>query len=134
MRFRRYQVDQVRRELGKLLNEVAILERGASDLELQIIAEQKTANDHPAEAGFIYGQYAVRAIQQRARFAHAIQATEGRIAKVQDGLRNEYRELKVVEIAQENRDTAEAAEANRAAQAVLDEIGLELHRHRDGRL
>ena len=131
-RFRRYQVDQVRRELGKLLNEVAILERGASDLELQIVAEQKAANEHPAEAGFIYGQYAVRAIQQRARFAHAIQTTEGRIAEVQDGLRKEYRELKVVEIAQENRDTAEAAEANRVAQAVLDEIGIELHRRRDG--
>jgi flagellar export protein FliJ len=132
MRFRRYQVDQVRRELGKLLNEVAILERGASDLELQIVAEQKAANEHPAEAGFIYGQYAVRAIHQRTRFAHAIQVTESRIAEVQDGLRNGYRELKVVEIAQANRDTAEAAEANRAAQAVLDEIGSELHRRRDG--
>lgn len=132
MRFRRYQVDQARRDLGKLLGEVAILERGASDLELQIVAEQKAANEHPAEAGFIYGQYAVRAIEQRGRFAHAIQVMEGRIAEAQDGLRTQYRELKVVEIAQENRDTAEAAEADRAAQAVLDEIGIELHRRRDG--
>ena len=130
MRFRRYQVDQARRDLGKLLGEVAILERGASDLELQIVAEQKAANEHPAEAGFIYGQYAVRAIEQRGRFAHAIQVMEARIAEAQDGLRTQYRELKVVEIAQENRDTAEAAEADRAAQAVLDEIGIELHRRR----
>jgi len=130
MRFRRYQVDQARRDLGKLLGEVAILERGASDLELQIVAEQKAANEHPAEAGFIYGQYAVRAIEQRGRFAHAIQVMEARIAEAQDGLRTQYRELKVVEIAQENRDTAEAAEADRAAQAVLDEIGVELHRRR----
>ena len=132
MRFRRYQVDQARRDLGKLLGEVAILERGASDLELQIVAEQKAANEHPAEAGFIYGQYAVRAIEQRGRFAHAIQVMEARIAEAQDGLRTQYRELKVVEIAQENRDTAEAAEADRAAQSVLDEIGIELHRRRDG--
>ena len=130
MRFRRYQVDQARRDLGKLLGEVAILERGASDLELQIVAEQKASNEHPAEAGFIYGQYAVRAIEQRGRFAHAIQVMEARIAEAQDGLRTQYRELKVVEIAQENRDTAEAAEADRAAQAVLDEIGIELHRRR----
>jgi flagellar export protein FliJ len=130
MRFRRYQVDQARRDLGKLLNEVAILERGASDLEVQIVAEQRAANEHPAEGGFIYGQYAQRAIQQRTRFAHAIQVMEGRIAAAQDGLRNEYKELKVVEIAQENRDAAEAAEANRAAQNVLDEIGIELHRRR----
>jgi flagellar export protein FliJ len=131
MRFRRYQIDQARRELGKLLNEVAILERGASDLEVQIVAEQRAANEHPAEAGFIYGQYAQRAITQRARFAHAIQVMEGRITEAQDELRTEYKELKVVEIAQEHRDAAEAAEADRAAQNVLDEIGIELHRRRD---
>jgi len=129
-RFRRYQVDQARRELGKLLGEVAILEKGAADLETQILIEQKTASEHPAEAGFIYGQYAQRAITQRSRFAHAIRVMEERIAQAQDGLRNQYRELKVIEIAQENRDAAEAVEAARVAQAVLDEIGIELHRRR----
>lgn len=130
-RVRRYQVDQARRDLGKLLGEVAVLEKGAADLEAQIVTEQRAAADHPAEAGFIYGQYAQRAITQRARFAHAIQETERRIAEAQEGLRTQFRELKVVEIAQENRDTAEEMEAARAEQAVLDEIGIELHRRRD---
>jgi flagellar FliJ protein len=129
-RFRRHQVDEARRALGKLLSEVAILEKGAADLESQILSEQQAASENPAEAGFIYGQYAQRAITQRARFAHAIQVMEQKIAEAQDSLRNEFKELKVVEIAQENRDAAEAFEANRAAQAVLDEIGLELHRRR----
>lgn len=131
-RVRRYQVDQARRQLGKLLAEVAILEKGASDLEMQIVAEQRAATEHPAEAGFIYGQYAQRAITQRARFAHAIQEMEKQIAEAQDGLRLQFRELKVVEIAQENRDDAEALRAGRVEQAVLDEIGVELHRRRDG--
>ena len=130
-RVRRYQVDQARRDLGKLLGEVAVLEKGAADLESQIVAEQRAAADHPAEAGFIYGQYAQRAITQRARFAQAIQETERRIAEAQEGLRTQFRELKVVEIAQENRDAVEEMEAARAEQAVLDEIGIELHRRRD---
>lgn len=130
-RFRRYQVDQARRELGKLLGEIAVLEKGATDLEAQILREQVAAAENPAEAGFIYGQYAQRAITQRARFAYAIEVMEEKIADAQEVLRGNYRELKVVEIAQENREADEALQAGRAEQAVLDEIGIELHRRRE---
>ncbi len=129
-RFRRYQVDQARRELGNLLGVAAELERSANALEAEIVAEQKTASEHPAEAGFIYGQYANRAIQRRVRFEQAISVLETRIAEAQDSVRSEFRELKVVEIAQETREAAEKLEASRAEHAVLDEIGLELFRRR----
>lgn len=127
-RYRRYQVDQARRELGKLLSQAAALEQRASSLEAEIVAEQRAASENPAEAGFTYGQYARNAILRRAQLAQAISIMEARIVEAQDNVRTEFRELKVVEIAQETRDAEEALEANRAAQSVLDEIGVQLFR------
>ena len=125
-RFRRYQVDQARRELGKLLSQAAELAHRAGALESEIVAEQRAASEHPAEAGFAYGLYARQAIVRRAQIVQAKSIMEARIATAQDNVRTEFRELKVVEIAQETRDAEEALEANRAAQSVLDEIGLQL--------
>ena len=130
IRFRRHQVDEARRSLGLLLGVAADIERQAAALEQEILAEQKTASEKPEEAGFGYGQYALRAIHRRMLLARARAEAEQRIALAQDGVRQQFRDLKVFEIAQDNRDTAERKESQRAEQAVLDELGLR-HQRKD---
>jgi flagellar export protein FliJ len=128
IRFRRHQVDEARRALGVLLGHAAELERRVLALEQEILDEQQVAAAKPEEAGFIYGPYALRAIQRRAQLARARQEVEQRIARAQDGVRQEFRDLKVFEIAQDHRDAAEEKESQVAEQAVLDEVGLQLYR------
>jgi flagellar export protein FliJ len=128
IRFRRHQVDEARRSLGLLLAMASDMERQAADLEKEILNEQRTAAEKPEEAGFTYGPYALRAIHRRSLIARARAELEQRIAVAQDGVRQEFRDLKVFEIAQDNRDEAEQAETLRAEQAILDELGLQRHR------
>ena len=128
IRFRRHQVDEARRALGVLLGHAAELERRVLALEQEIVDEQKVAAARPEEAGFIYGRYALRVIQRRTQLAHARREVEHRIAQAQDGVRREFRDLKVFEIAQDHRDAVEEKEAQGAEQAVLDEVGLQLYR------
>jgi flagellar protein FliJ len=128
IRFRRHQVDEARRQLGLLLNMAADMERQAVALEQEIINEQRMASEKPEEAGFTYGRYALRAIHRRSLIARARAEVEQRITIAQEGVRKEFRDLKVFEIAQDNRDTIEQQETLRAEQAVLDELGLQLRR------
>jgi flagellar protein FliJ len=128
IRFRRYQVDEARRSLGLLLGMAADMERQAAALETEIVDEQRAASEKPEEAGFTYGRYALRAIHRRGLIARARAEVEKRIAVAQEGVRQEFRELKVFEIAQDNRDTAEQKETLRVEQAVLDELGSQRRR------
>jgi flagellar protein FliJ len=127
IRFRRHQVDEARRQLGLLLAMAADMERQADALEKEIVEEQRMAFEKPEEAGFTYGRYALRAIHRRALIARARAEVEQRISVAQEGVRQEFRELKVFEIAQDNRDTAEQQETLRSEQAVLDELGSQRH-------
>ena len=49
---------------------------------------------------------------------------------MRDEIIEAYQELKTLEITQENRDKRELAELERKTNAMLDEIGLTLHRRR----
>ena len=130
IRFRRHQVDEARRALSFLLGVAADIQRQAAALEQEIVAEQRSASEKPEEAGFSYGQYALRAIQRRALLARAHAEAEQRIAVAQEGVRQQFRDLKVFEIAQDNRDLVEQKEMQSAEQAILDELGLQRHRDR----
>ena len=131
IRFRRYQVDEARRALGVLLSHATQIERLAGLLEQEIVDEQRTAAANPQEAGFGYGSYAARAIDRRSQLERARSELESRITQAQEGVRQEFRSLKVFEIAQDNRETIEQKDAERVQQAILDEIGSRL-RHRNG--
>jgi flagellar export protein FliJ len=131
IRYRRYQLDEARRALGVLLREAADLTKRAKDLENEIRFEQATAQQHPEEGGIIYGHYAAHAIERRAALARSIAEIERRIEVQRENVRIEFRELKVLEIAEERREKEEAKKALVAQQVVLDEVGLELFRRRD---
>jgi len=131
LRYRRYQLDEARRALGVLLQEAASLEKRAQSLEEEIRFEQATAAQNPELGGFTYGHYAAHAIERRAALARSIIEIERRIEQSREKVRVEFRELKVLEIAEERRLDEETKKALVAQQAVLDEVGLELYRRRE---
>lgn len=130
IRLHKWRVDEKRRALGALLGDVHSLEQQAAMLEEQIRLEQKAAATAPAEAGMYYGNFARAAISQRDDLSYKINELEKQITVAQAEMREEYRDFKSFELAQEIRDEREAAERSREDQLTLDEIAQEAHRRK----
>jgi flagellar FliJ protein len=131
IRLHKYIVDEKRRDLGVLLGEVRELEHRAERLKVELVSEQQAAHASPEEAGFLYGPYAAAAINRRQQLNDATVEFEEKIAIAQEEMREEFKELKVFEIAKEARDEAEEEERSSEEQRVLDELGQESHRRRN---
>ena len=130
IRLHQYRVDDKRRSLGELLGEVSSLEQQGENLEKEIVSEQSIANSAPESFGMFYGEYAAAAVQKREDISQEISGVEEKIVVAQEEMRAEFNDLKVFEITQETRDEADALEATREEQAILDELGLEAYRRR----
>lgn len=131
IRLHKYIVDEKRRDLGVLLSEVRALEHRAENLEVEIVSEQNAAQQSPEEAGFLYGPYAAAAIARRQQIKEATNEFEEKITAAREEMREEFKELKVFEIAKEARDEIEDAERAREDQLELDELGQERHRRQN---
>ena len=131
IRLHKYIVDEKRRDLGALLGEVRELEHRAENLEVEIVSEQKAAQEPPEDAWYLYGPDAAAAIIRRQQFQEATVEFEEKIAVAQEEMREEFKELKVFEIAKEARDEIEDYERAREEQRVLDELGQESHRRQN---
>ena len=130
IRINKWEVDQRRRELGNLLGALAALEGNLRGMEEEVIREQGLAQASPEEAGIFYGSYAKTVIERRHQLNDSIAQMEVQIAAAHEELNAAYRELKKLEVAQQNRDTYETQEFARREQEILDEIGLEAHRRK----
>ena len=130
IRLHQHRVDEKRRELGGMIAVVSDLERQAVALEDKITAEQNIAKSSPDFAGVLYGNFAAHSILRREQFAAAIAEMEEKLVIAQGEIREEYTHLKSFEITQEARDHADGLEQSRSEQAVLDEIGLNVHRQK----
>lgn len=125
IRLNEWEVDQRRRKLGSLLGTLHDLETSLSGLEGELRHEQGMANTSPDEAGFLYGNYAMAVIERRQQLQNSMAQMEQQIAAAREELNEAYRELKKFEVAQETRDTREAAELATKERADFDEIGLQ---------
>ena len=132
IRLHEWHVDQKRRELGQLLQQVVDLETLARDLEGELKAEQTAASGDPTEGGFLFGNYSRHVIERREELAQSLAKVEDAVAVVREALRDAHRELKKYEIVKENRDLEEARELDRKEQIVLDELGVQAYRQRRG--
>ena len=128
IRLHQFRVDEKRREIGGMIAVIEDLERQVRELEEQIAEEQSIAGESPSEAGILFGNYAAHCILIRSQFFAAIREMEGKLEGAQGELREEYKDLKVFELTLETREELEALEKTRSEQAVLDEIGMNLHR------
>ena len=130
IRLHQHRVDEKRRELGGMLAVVSDLERQAEALEDKIIKEQEIAKSSPNLTSVLYGNFAAHSILRREQFAAAIAEMEEKLVIAQGEIREEYTDLKGLELTQEARDQADALEQSRFEQAVLDEIGSNAYRQK----
>ncbi len=132
VRVNEWTVDEKRRVLGQRLRELDELEQALLRLEHEVVAEQRSAAANPGEAGFLYGSYAEGVIHRRQQFEAAIKSKEAEAAIAREALNDAYRELKKYEVIRDTRARQELAERDRKDQLLLDDLGIENHRRRNG--
>lgn len=130
IRLHEWNVDEKRRKMGELLRLQGELEDQVTQLEEDLVREQKAAAADPALAGLTYGAYAKQVIQRRENLKDSIDQMEFVIGHAQDELSEAYRELKKYEIVDRNRQRRYELQQNRREQSMLDEIALNQHRRK----
>ena len=127
VRLNDWEVDQKRRALGEELRQLDNLEGNLSALEAEVVRERAAAEAMPTEGGILFGAYASNARARREDLEHRIVEQQASVDAARDRLSAAYLELKKFEIAEEARVNRIDAEATRAEQADLDEIGITAH-------
>ena len=124
IRLHTWRLDEQRRALADALRELDRLHQQSRALEAEITAEQEAAAAAPAEAGLAYAGFARTAVERRATCRQAISDAETDIASHREKVQACYRELRTLELAQDNRRERAKAEAARREGLALDEIAL----------
>lgn len=130
IRLHQHRVDEKRRALGELLNDIAHLEQKREYLNKQILSEQMVANSASDTVGMFYGAFAKAAVSKRNDILQEISDVEQKIVDAQEEMRIQYNDLKIFEITQETRDKISAMETAKTDQLILDELGQEAYRRR----
>jgi flagellar export protein FliJ len=124
IRLHTWRLDEQRRALADALRELDRLHQQSLALEAEITAEQEAAAVAPAEAGLAYAGFARTAVERRAACRQAISGAETDVASRREKVQGCYRELRTLELAQDNRRQRAKAEADRRECLTLDEIAL----------
>ncbi len=132
VRLHRWRLDEKRRELADLARLEDQFLADARRLEDEVAAEQEVAKS--SELGsFSYGGFAVGVIERRKRIAASIAEVRRQIDDKTAEVADAFRELKRYEITQAERLKRQRADAERRAQAALDEVSLLQHQRRSSR-
>lgn len=130
IRLHSWRLDEKRRELADLQRLEDQLLADAQRLEAEMAAEQEFAAKNSDTGAFSYGGFAIGVIERRKRIAASIAEVRRRIDDKRAEVAEAFQELKRYEITQAERKKRQQAEANRRAQADLDEISLEQYQRR----
>ena len=129
IRVHKFELDEKQRQLGNLLRFEQALQNRKILLAKRFIEEEQAANSSPV-AAITFGAYVDWHIEENRRVDRALEENRHEILLMRDEIIEAYQELKTLEITQDNRDKRELAELERKTNAMLDEIGLTLHRRR----
>ena len=129
IRYRKHSVDEKRRFLAKLYNEVKTLQDAKEEATLNLEKENKIAKElGTADALSDLGRF-TEATREGIKFIDsAIEKLEARIEIAQEEMREAFAELKKIEITQRNRKEQEKAEETRKENSELDEVAIENYR------
>lgn len=130
IRLGKWTVDEKRRILGELHAREEEVIAGIEAMDAQLAAEQAVAAEDATGAGFTFGGFYDRHLQRREAMLRQLENLRHEIEAARDDLAEAYRALKTYETAEKQRLLREREEEARKDQAVLDEIGLNLHRRR----
>ena len=130
IRLRRWQLDEKRRVLGELqaLADQLVAQRQRLDMET---ATEAAVAAESFEGQRAYPAYARAAMQRRERIEGALHETEQRIAGATDDLRQAFREVKTLELAEAERQRKAKEAIQKKESAMLDEIAVEGFRRRN---
>ena len=129
IRVHKFELDEKQRALGNLLRFEQALENRKILLAKKFKEEEQAANSNQV-AAMTFGAYVDWHIAENRRVDKALEDNRMEILLMRDEIMEAYQELKTLEITQENREKRELAELERKVNAMLDEIGLTLHRRR----
>ena len=121
IRLHKWKVDEARRKLSELYAAHAALVGEAEGLEASVLIEQAKAGS--AEQGqFLYQSYVQSVLLQRESLEQSMAAINDEIVAALEVANDAFRELKKVEIVEEQHAERTRQEGLRKAQIDLDEI------------
>ncbi len=129
IRIHRWHLEEKRRKLTELERLRAELAAQTRRLEERLASEQRVA-EHSEEGRYAYGAYAASIISRRETLTVSIGESQQAIVLARDEVSEAFREVKKHEIAARIRERRAQAEAARREQALLDEVGLNMHYRR----
>lgn len=130
IRFRKFELDQRRRELRALEDLAAQIDASIIALDQEVANERRLAANDLLLARF-WPTYADWARGRREELVQNRLQIGEQILKAEDAVTDAYRELKKFEVAEANRLARERAEMERKAQIRLDEIAQVAHLRKD---
>lgn len=131
IRLRKWDVDEKRRILRQLQEREDQILDFLRQLQEQVKAEADLARKDTTGVGFTFGAYAQWAKKQRQDLEMVLGHIRNEIEQAQDAVAEAFKDLKTLEIAQENRDAQARQEQDRKTQVMMDEIGQEAFRRRN---
>jgi flagellar FliJ protein len=130
IRLHRWQLEEERKILGRLLATRQGLEDNVRTVRMDLARERKSANS--LEWSFAFPPYADAAQMRLEDLRKKIDEVDVSVSQAEERVSVAFKELKKYETALENQLERERAEADRKDQIVLDEIALNAHRRKAG--
>ncbi|MAZ98618.1 MAG: hypothetical protein CMM39_04215 [Rhodospirillaceae bacterium] len=127
LQLREFELDERRRESGKILSEVNFLQDEITRLHEELKSEQKIAAES-LEARFLYNEFASSVIRKKEWLMAAIKSKEEEYERAREKVTEAYREMRKAEIIRD--DLMEKTKKHEQAleQVELDEIAQNIHR------
>ncbi len=121
IRFRKWELDEHRRELAVLLDERAQIVETLESLDAEMLAQKSMAN---SDIGSVtLGAYIEGARKKRAWIVDAIRSKDQDVEEKQDVVADAFKELKTFEIAERRQQDRLRGELDRQEQDELDDLG-----------
>lgn len=130
IRLRKLALDEARRELTDLERMAEQIEVGRRDLDREYAAESEAARGD-VDASYVFGNYLETVRKRCAEFDRQDQEVSQLKVLAEAKVREAFREVKRIEIAESNRQDRERTELARQDQVNLDEVALSSFRRQE---
>ncbi|PKR88235.1 flagellar export protein FliJ [Pleomorphomonas diazotrophica] len=131
IRLKRFQVDEKRRQVMQIEMMIAEFERMASELDEQILAEQKRSGITDI-THFAYPTFAKAAMTRRDNLMGSANDLRGQLDAAQAALSEAVEEMKKIELLEERDQLREKTAQEAAEQDALDEVAGRRSYHHAG--
>ncbi len=129
IRLHKWQLDEKRRNLVELEKMRDDLRQNLTDLQNELIAEQKKVASSPV-VSITYAGYAQNVMARRVNIVNSMLEIDASIEEVKDQVAEAFKELKKYEVVEQREREREITERGRRQQAELDELAINMHRRR----